>query len=311
MRFTLRAAALYNLLWGALTVLYPAWWFQWSGMAMPRYPEIWQAVGMIVGVYGVGYWVAARHPLRHWPIVLVGFLGKLFGPLGFAQALWTGAFPLAAGWTILTNDLIWWVPFGLILWAAMRYHVGEKLMVADAKPLPQTLAETKTQHGQTLAALTDAQPTMLVFLRHLGCTLCRETLAQLKAQRAELEAEGRQIVLVHSGTEAQATAGLPAYDLQDLPRVNDPAGQLYASFAIPLGSFGQLLGPAVWWAGIKAFLRGRGIGPLQGNGLLLPGAFLVYQGNILAGRPAHHAADGEPLAEVARCPLPATVSPNN
>ena len=38
----------------------------------PRYPQIWQCVGMIVGVYGVGYLVAASDPLRHWPIVLVG-----------------------------------------------------------------------------------------------------------------------------------------------------------------------------------------------------------------------------------------------
>lgn len=84
-------------------------------MPLPTYPMIWQCVGMIVGVYGVGYLVAARQPLVHWPITLVGFLGKIFGPIGFAWYLAQGAFPLSFGLTIMTNDLIWWVPFFLIL----------------------------------------------------------------------------------------------------------------------------------------------------------------------------------------------------
>jgi hypothetical protein len=75
---------------------------------------------MIVGVYGVGYGIAARDPFRHWPIVLVGLLGKIFGPIGFIGAVTSGRFPLAMGWTILTNDLIWWVPFAGILWSAYQ-----------------------------------------------------------------------------------------------------------------------------------------------------------------------------------------------
>ena len=66
-------------------------------MAPPTYPEIWQCVGMIVGVYGIGYAIASADPLRHWPIILVGFLGKIFGPLGFAQALYLERLPLRFG----------------------------------------------------------------------------------------------------------------------------------------------------------------------------------------------------------------------
>jgi len=95
--------------------------FQWAGMTVPVYPEIWQCVGMIVGVYGVGYIIAAFAPLRHWPIMLVGLLGKIFGPVGMLNAVWHGRFPLIAGMVCVTNDLIWWLPFGLILWAAYCY----------------------------------------------------------------------------------------------------------------------------------------------------------------------------------------------
>ncbi|RMH24416.1 MAG: alkyl hydroperoxide reductase [Planctomycetota bacterium] len=116
------AAGIYNLLWGGLTVLYPAWLFRMTGLSEPTYPFIWQCVGMIVGVYGVGYLAAAKDPIRHWPIVLVGFLGKIFGPLGYAIGLARGEVPAGFGVTLPTNDLIWWVPFGMILWAAFVRH---------------------------------------------------------------------------------------------------------------------------------------------------------------------------------------------
>lgn len=75
---------------------------------------------MMVGVYGAGYAIAALHPLRHWPIVLVGLLGKVFGPLGFLFYAIRGNLTCTVGWTIVTNDLIWWLPFSLILLAAYR-----------------------------------------------------------------------------------------------------------------------------------------------------------------------------------------------
>jgi len=115
MSYMLGAAALYNAVWGGVVVLFPDLLFTWVGMEGPRYPELWQCIGMMVGVYSVGYLAAARDPYRHWPIVLVGLLGKIAGPIGFTKAIFDGSLPLAFGVTILTNDLIWWVPFGLVL----------------------------------------------------------------------------------------------------------------------------------------------------------------------------------------------------
>jgi small multidrug resistance pump len=120
MTWCLVAAGLYNLAWGGLTVLVPDWLFDLTGMDRPNYPFIWQCVGMIVGVYGIGYLAAATDPARHWPIVLVGFLGKIFGPLGYAMGVLQGDVPAAFGVTLPTNDLIWWVPFALILLHARR-----------------------------------------------------------------------------------------------------------------------------------------------------------------------------------------------
>ena len=50
MRLVLLAAAAYNVLWGAFVVLFPFALFRVLEMELPNYPQIWQCVGMIVGV---------------------------------------------------------------------------------------------------------------------------------------------------------------------------------------------------------------------------------------------------------------------
>ncbi len=120
MRAVLWLAAAYNVVWGLWIALFPRAAFEWIGMRPPNYPAIWQCLGMVIGVYGIGYACAAPAPLRHWPIVLVGLLGKIFGPLGFLLAAVHGELPWRFGWLLLTNDLIWWTPFALILRSAYR-----------------------------------------------------------------------------------------------------------------------------------------------------------------------------------------------
>ena len=58
--------------------------------------------------------------MRHWLIVLVGLLSKAFGPVGFVSAEAAGDLLLRFGLTPLTNDVIWWIPFALILLHAYR-----------------------------------------------------------------------------------------------------------------------------------------------------------------------------------------------
>ena len=115
MQVVLVAAGLYNLLWGGWVMCFPTTLFRWAGMAAINYPQIWQCVGMLVGVYGFGYLIAARDPLCHWPIVAVGLLGKVIGPLGMCGSVALGGLPAGLAWICLTNDLIWWVPFAAIL----------------------------------------------------------------------------------------------------------------------------------------------------------------------------------------------------
>lgn len=112
---TMKLAAIYNILWGIWVGLFPNHFFELTGMEPLNHPMIWQGMGMVIGVYGLGYWWSAADPIRHWPIVVVGFLGKIFGPLGFVFNYFTGQAPASFGWTLITNDLVWWIPFFLIL----------------------------------------------------------------------------------------------------------------------------------------------------------------------------------------------------
>ena len=122
MKFVLIAAGIYNLIWGVVTIIYPEFYFNFAGMSHNNFPEIWQCVGMIVGVYGIGYLIAAYNPIKHWPIILVGLIGKILGPIGYINAYYKGTFTLKAGIINITNDLIWWIPFSLILWHTYQYY---------------------------------------------------------------------------------------------------------------------------------------------------------------------------------------------
>lgn len=122
MKMCMRLAAVYNILWGSWVVLFPMHFFELLGMEEPVHPMIWQGMGMVIGVYGIAYWWSSYDPMRHWPIIAVGMLGKIFGPIGFFVNYATGNVPFSFFYTLLTNDFMWWVPFGLILYTVHRKY---------------------------------------------------------------------------------------------------------------------------------------------------------------------------------------------
>ena len=295
MRVALKLAGAYNLLWGAAAVLFPLATFRLAGFdPLPNYPEIWQCVGMIVGVYGVGYWVAASDPVRHWPIVLVGLLGKILGPIGFAWSVAKGTFPASMGWTILTNDLIWWVPFGLILFHAARAEQTAAMLSADR-------GEPTTPGGRTLDEVVAEGRHLVVFLRHAGCTFCREALADLSARRRWLEDAGVEPVFVHMGRDADAALAMfDGYGLGDCPSIADPGGVLYRRYGLGLGGVRQLFGPEVWLRGFDAaVVRQHWVGTLAGNGFQMPGAFAVEDGRVVGEFRAARASDRPDYVQLA------------
>ena len=97
-----------------------------------------------------------------------------------------------------------------------------------------------SQTGQTLAALAE-RPLFLVFLRHFGCTFCREAVADLSEKRQAIEAKGAPLAFVHLGTEEKAQWFFKPYGMLDVPRFSDPEGHLYQSFGLLRAEFRQYL----------------------------------------------------------------------
>ena len=120
----LRAAAIYNLLWGAGAVLFPGALFNALDLPVPSAMAVWQVVGMFVLVFAPAYWWASQDPYRHRHLVLIGLLGKTLGPLGYVWAAASGALPVAFGWIIVANDRVWWPALAACVHAAARRAGG-------------------------------------------------------------------------------------------------------------------------------------------------------------------------------------------
>jgi len=315
----LRLAGVYNILWGAAVVLFPLATLRVLGMDVGAISEpgnitapLWQCIGMIVGVYGIGYWIAANDVYRHWPIVLVGLLGKILGPIGFVDAVFIKQlFPVTFGWTILTNDLIWWAPFALILLGAYRAHERRRALAFEDESLDvaEALAQTSTADGRSLAMMSSERPLLLVFLRHAGCTFCREALADLRAQRESIERAGLTPVLVHMTPDREeAERFLARYELGNIAHVPDPDRRLYNAMRLRRGTLGQLFGLRVWLRGVHAGLIDRHlVGALRGDGFQMPGAFVVANGRVIRAY-RHRDASDRPDYGAMSCDLPGATS---
>ncbi|MFE8602092.1 hypothetical protein [Archangium violaceum] len=118
--FTL--AAVYNLLWGLYAAVDPQWLFRFAGMPPMNQPALFACLGMVIGVYGLLYAEVARRPEHGFALAAVGLLGKVLGPIGLALLILRGEWPAATLVLCLTNDFIWWVPFGLYLWDAWPHY---------------------------------------------------------------------------------------------------------------------------------------------------------------------------------------------
>ena len=114
-------AGAYNLGWGMYAAADPQWLFRYAGMPPLNHPAIFACLGMVVGVYGILYLEVARAPERGFLIAAVGLLGKVLGPVGLARLIATGEWPATTLMLCLTNDFVWWIPFGVYLYDAWPF----------------------------------------------------------------------------------------------------------------------------------------------------------------------------------------------
>ena len=288
----LLAASLFNLTLGLFLIFAPRTVFGWMGLSGNFEPTFEQVLGLVVGVLGLGYGLAASAPLRHWTIVLLGWTLQTVSIWAFGVAEWRGALPPSAFWIVAAANFVWWLPFLTILRTAFARHVAEEAVTERPAPPQRALLRLMSQEGYTLYELSQIRPTLVVFLRHAGCTFCREALAEVAKLRSRIEEMGTGIAFVHMSSEPGAQEFFAKYGLGDVPRFSDPECRLYRSFELPRGGWRQLFSLRVWLRGIGAGLfRGHGVGSVEGDSFRMPGVFLLRDGRIVREFRHESAAD--------------------
>jgi len=143
------------------------------------------------------------------------------------------------------------------------------------------LDKMETNLGQNIGNLSDNQPVMIIFLRHFGCTFCREALAEISLKKKNIAESGTRLIFVHMADNETAEQYFTRYNLEGAEHVSDPECNFYAMFGLVKGKTTQLMGLRVWMRGFQAgVVEGHGLGKLMGDSFQMPGIFLVQNRTI-------------------------------
>jgi peroxiredoxin len=148
----------------------------------------------------------------------------------------------------------------------------------------KTFASIRTESGATLLELTQASPVLLVFLRHFGCSFCRQAISDVAELRGELDRRGVRPVFVHLGTPERAKPFFDYYGIGDVERISDPQAAIYQYPEFQLSRmhpFWTLLQPTVWVGWLKSALFRHGIGLIKEDGHQMPGIFFLKGSQIV------------------------------
>jgi hypothetical protein len=91
----------------------------------PSSPSLLQAFGLADGLLGIGYAYSALRLDRARPFVAVGLVVKIALPLAWLFAVAGGQLTARTLTLVIFDDVVWWLPFALLLLEGSR--AGEKL----------------------------------------------------------------------------------------------------------------------------------------------------------------------------------------
>lgn len=146
----------------------------------------------------------------------------------------------------------------------------------------QLLQSMQTNRGRSLLDASDGKSVFLVFLRHFGCTFCREALNDISLLKPQIEQMNTDLIFVHMSDTETAEEYFRRFNLSNSEHIGDPDCVYYQKFGLVKGSFNQLLGFHNFIRGIEAgVVHGHGIGRFLGDGFQMPGLFLLQEGRVM------------------------------
>ncbi len=147
-----------------------------------------------------------------------------------------------------------------------------------------------------------SRPTLLVFLRHLGCLFAQEWLAEIQASGTS-DPSFPAVLYFHLGTKEQGDSFFEP-SAPEARAVADPKRLFSKALGVPSASPIQLLDPRVWACGLRATRQGHKQGKPVGDPLVMPALFLV-EGNQITWKFIPDQMGG--LPKVADIPRPVVV----
>ena len=164
-------------------------------------------------------------------------------------------------------------------WDSLPVQVGD--------PAPDLELLDMAGTPRRLSDLWSTGPTLLLFLRHYGCSCLAERWDGLRGDLPELEAAGAQVVAVGQG-ESERTAAMVTRRGYPFPVLSDPDRRAYAAYGLLQGTPAQLVHDFPWRPGDMASAESVFLRPRRGTERAvvddpwqLPGEFVVDRGGTI------------------------------
>ncbi len=156
----------------------------------------------------------------------------------------------------------------------------------------------KTGEPVQLATFWQNESVVLVFLRHLACSFCREQVTDLQLRTNEFLKLGTRVVLVTVNRWEETRKFCSDRNLLDpFVCVSDPDRTAYHAYSLSRGNTSQIFNPHVMARGVHAMLHGHFNGIPKADPFQMPGVFAVNQKGIVIFAHRHRDASDNPDVE--------------
>jgi small multidrug resistance pump len=115
MRYLLRFAGTFNLLAALGMIVFHHEGYKLLGVPKPTLVLPIQVMGILVGLFGVGYHLVAHNPIENRNLLVLGFWSKALSSVACLWYVGVGKLPLGFVPVLFFSDIIYLPPFYLII----------------------------------------------------------------------------------------------------------------------------------------------------------------------------------------------------
>lgn len=105
----------YNMLAGAGMLCLYHEGYKLLGMSKPEVNLPVQLVGVLVGLFGIGYWLVASNPVENRNLLMLGLCSKALGSVLGVYYVVAGKLPVFFLAILLVSDIVYLPPFAIIV----------------------------------------------------------------------------------------------------------------------------------------------------------------------------------------------------